>query len=167
MESRARADIYINLPALRKLDSMLMVVTSYLLLKKTWRYKNKMSHCFFNLFYCRRHWIVFRRQSFGMQKKEACQWSRRVLQRDPSGKWLFRGKKRNGGYQFLWFRHKVYQRGQGNSLRARERALIKSTKLLWQSIAASLLKWIFQIPTWQLFQRYSSFGLVYMSCLKL
>lgn len=27
MESRPRADIYINLPALRKLDSMLMVAT--------------------------------------------------------------------------------------------------------------------------------------------
>lgn len=26
MESRPRADIYINLPALRKLDSMLMVI---------------------------------------------------------------------------------------------------------------------------------------------
>ena len=29
MESRPRADIYINLPALRKLDSMLMVPANY------------------------------------------------------------------------------------------------------------------------------------------
>lgn len=100
MASRARSDIHINLPALKKLDAMLLV-------------RNRIPASYYSMFcqnvdlmmmmllWNRIYWITFRRLSFGMLSKAACPGTRLVL--DLSGRSFSHspnGTKRNGGCQF-------------------------------------------------------------------
>ena len=103
MASAPRSDIYINLPALQKLDMMLIVrqplfaKSCTLFSEERWfllgiAYKN-INFSFFD----RKYWIVSKIQNSGMQNKGACQGIQFVQAHFES---LLRGKKRNGGCLF-------------------------------------------------------------------
>ncbi|KAB5573881.1 hypothetical protein DKX38_001075 [Salix brachista] len=75
MESRPRSDIYINLPALRKLDAMLMVRKAFICRKLEllcFHYNVIYKLVITRVLIDRKCWIVSKMQNFGMQNKEAC-----------------------------------------------------------------------------------------------
>lgn len=154
MTSRPRSDIYINLPALRKLDAMLLVRT--LLSAKIKIFSFDEWFCFSPManeisFVHRIYWTASRRQSFGMQIREACREIQRVL--DHSGGYFslsLNEQMKNGGCRFLAFLLLVYLRNQLNICYKSVIVPTKFTKPHCPSIIAFLLKWRYQNHTLQL-----------------
>jgi hypothetical protein len=153
MESRPRSDIYINLPALTKLDAMLIVWKAFFCKGLEQTLFSFHCHIFIITWILldRKYWIVSKIENFGMQNKEACH--RIQLVRAHFAELLFSAKRRSGGCQSHASHMMVSLRSRGSTCDTNVTVHIKFTKLPWPLTVAFLLRWKFHTLTWHLFQR--------------